>query len=396
MVETREATLLRRSWLRVASHGDEVPLFFYSWLFLHFPQVRGMFGPTMAAQRDRLVAALGRIVGGIDQLEALAPYLAQLGRDHRKFGVSRAHYPAVGQALLATLAHFLAEDWTDELAVGWQRAYELAAANMAEAAEAAADTTPPWWDAEIVAHERRTPDIAVLTVRPTSRLDYLPGQSIAVHTSQAPRLWRYYSPANAPRQDGSIDLHVRAVDGGWVSTALVHTAGIGDVLRLAAPIGHQLTLDPASSRDLLLLAGGTGLAPLRAVVDQLAGGAGGRTVHLYVGARTGDELYDLPSLYRATALHPWLTVIPVVARERVAGTEHGTVTEVACGHRSWATHEVYVCGSDAMVAHSRETLAHHGVPADQVRHETFTANANPTVSSADDPARVTDATRGHP
>ncbi len=392
MAEIGNAALLRESWLRVASHGDEAPLFFYSWLFLHFPHLRGMFGPTMASQRDRFVAALGQIVGGLEELPALTPFLAQLGRDHRKFGVSTAHYPPVGQALLATLAHFLADDWTEELAAGWRSAYDTAASIMTTAAETAASTTPPWWEAEIVAHERRTPEIAVITVRAEPRLDYLPGQSIAVHTSHVPRRWRYYSPANAPREDGSVDLHVRAVDGGWVSTALVHTAGVGDVLRLGAPVGHELTLAPESTRDLLLLAGGTGLAPLRALVDQLAAGDGDRAVHLYVGARAAADLYDLPSLYRATALQPWLTVIPVVADEVVAGTEHGQVTEVACSHRPWEAHEVYVCGSADMVAHSRRTLARHGVPASRVHHETFTDSAYAGVIEANDPAQETDLT----
>ena len=54
---------------------------------------------------------------------------------------------------------------------------------------------------------------------------------------QRPRLWRYYSPANAAREDHLIEFHVRAVDGGWVSSAPVHSSGVGDVLLLGPAVG---------------------------------------------------------------------------------------------------------------------------------------------------------------
>ena len=66
----------------------------------------------MANQRDKLVGALGRVVSNVDDLDSVVPVLQQLGRDHRRFAVVRDHYPAVGQALLATLEHFSGTDWT--------------------------------------------------------------------------------------------------------------------------------------------------------------------------------------------------------------------------------------------------------------------------------------------
>lgn len=221
---------LRRSFDRVAAYGDEVPLYFYSSLFLRHPETRQMFPPSMAAQRDRLVVALGTIVSEVDNLDTLIPFVEELGRDHRKFGVVGEHYPAVGVALLATLEHFLGEEWTDELAAAWTEAYGVISSVMQKAADEAAELAPPWWDAEIVAHQRRSADLAVITVRVDGRLDYLPGQSVSVQTALRPRLWRYYSPANVPRSDALIEFHVRAQDGGWVSSAPGHRAGVGDAL----------------------------------------------------------------------------------------------------------------------------------------------------------------------
>jgi hemoglobin-like flavoprotein len=264
-----DAARLQHSFSLVASHGDEVPLYFYSHLFLTRPETRAMFPAAMAAQRDRLVGALLRVVGNVHQVEAVVPYLQQLGRDHRKYGVTAEHYPFVGASLLATLEHFLGDTWTPELAAEWAAAYELVAQVMTEAATESEHTAPAWWDAEVVGHERRGPGIAVVTVRTDQRVPYAPGQSLSVQSPLIPRMWRYLSPANAPRSDNTIEFHVRAVDGGWVSGALVHSTGKGDVLRLGAPVGAGLTLDEASDADLLLLAGGTGLAPLRAIVEQL-------------------------------------------------------------------------------------------------------------------------------
>ncbi len=245
---------LRSSWHTVTRHGGQVPLFFYSTLFLLHPQTREMFPASMSGQRDKLVTALGHIVAHVDDLDNAVPFLQQLGRDHRKFSVAPEHYPAVGQALLATLQHVLADEWSRDLASDWTEAYGLVSQVMNEAAQGAAESSPPWWDAEVVAHERRSLDVAVLTVRPRVPLPYVPGQSIAVETQLRPRLWRYYSPANAPRPDGLIELHVRLVDGGPVSSALVQAVQVGEVLRLGAAAGDSLTLD--HKQDVVFLAGG--------------------------------------------------------------------------------------------------------------------------------------------
>ncbi len=258
---------MRANFAKAAATGDEAPLYFYSHLFLTHPETRQMFPVSMAHQRDRLFKALGEVVARVDDLDALVPILQQLGRDHRKFGTLAAHYPAVGSSLLATLEHF-DDEWTPELAKNWSEAYDVVAQVMIAAAEEDADR-PPWWDADVVSHERRTIDTAVLRVIPREPLPYLPGQSISLETERRPRLWRYYTPANARRPDGQMELHVVARDGGPVSTALVRLIAPGEVLRLGPPVGH-IALDVESERDLLLVAGGTGLAPMKAMIDQVA------------------------------------------------------------------------------------------------------------------------------
>jgi NAD(P)H-flavin reductase len=368
-----DADRLRASFGQVAEFGDEVPLYFYSYLFLRHPEVRPMFPPSMAAQRDRLVGALVRIVTNVDRTDDLVPFLQQLGRDHRKFRVVADHYPAVGEALLATLAHFLRDDWTPDLAEQWTAAYGVVAEVMSTAAEEDEKAqVPGWWEAEVVGHDLRLPDLAVVTVRPQVPVRFEPGQSMSLEAAVRPRLWRFYSPANAPRRDGTLEFHVRAVDGGWVSSALVYACGVGDTVNLGPPVG-ELALDRTSGRDVLMLAGGTGLAPLRAMAEALAEDVSPPQVHLYLEARTPDEFYDWPALEAMRDRHPWLHLTRVSLRggPRAGDLVVGPVADVALHERAWDGHDVYVCGSVPMVERSLATLAAGGVPPARVRHETF-------------------------
>jgi NAD(P)H-flavin reductase/hemoglobin-like flavoprotein len=368
---------LKKSWQTVASNGDEVPLYFYSTLFLLNPEVRQLFPLSMAGQRDRLVTALGHVVSSVDDTETVVGFTHQLGRDHRKFNVVEDHYPLVGKALLATLAHFLGTDWTPQLAKDWEAAYTLVAKTMVEGARQVAGVEPPWWHAEITGHERRGVDIAVLTLAPYPRLNFTAGQSVAVCTDLRPNLWRYYSPANAQREDGTIDLHVRMIPGGPVSTALVQVVQAGDVVRLGAPIGAGLGLRTGSTADLVLIAGGTGLAPLKAMVEQVSLDTDHsgltRQVRLYVGVRTAKELYDLSALDSYAREWPWLQVVPVLSADASwRHAEGGFAVDAALRHGIGPDHEVYVCGTDDMVAGSIARLRHAGVADARIFHEQFT------------------------
>lgn len=359
---------LKQSWNAVAAHGDQVPLHFYSTLFLSHPDTRQMFPMDMAGQRDRLVAALGHIVSHVDQVDRLVGFLRELGADHRKYAVRAEHYPAVGEALLATLKHFLGDQWTEELAADWTAAYGLVAQVMQEGAQEAEKVQPPWWVADVVAHERRGFDVAVLTLRPQYLLPFVAGQSIGV-ANPAVRAWRYYSPANAPRPDGTIELHVRVVPGGVVSPRLVFGCQAGDQLHLSAPTGTRLTLAQAGGADLLMLASGTGWAPLKALVEQVASEGGGRRVDLYVGARSQIELYDRDVMDKLDSSFPWLTVHYVVGLDPNRPGEPLRVVDQALGDGDWRSRHVFVCGSDQMVTQSVDELRRAGYHDAQLHHE---------------------------
>jgi NAD(P)H-flavin reductase/hemoglobin-like flavoprotein len=351
-----DVAALRASWARVRERGDEPAELFYAMLFTMAPQLRVMFPVAMTAQRDRLLAALGHIVSHVDDGDVLLSYVEQLGRDHRRFAVADHHYPVVGKALLATLRRVLGPDWTPRLAADWAAAYQLVADTMMDAAARAATTSPPWWDATVTAVQRRSAEVTVLTVRPRLSYPFHPGQSVAVEYPRRPRLWRYFSPANAPRADGTIELHVRAIRGGQVSPALAYRCEPGEALRLGAPVGAALCRYRWSPRDLLLIAGGTGLAPLRSIVESLVGAGDRRDVTLVVGADTAAGLYDLPALGALRAALPTLRVLLAVADGSPGPGQPGTAVEAALRQGDWSGRAIYVCGSPAMVAGTRSAL----------------------------------------
>jgi NAD(P)H-flavin reductase/hemoglobin-like flavoprotein len=362
---------LRQSFAQVSMHGDELPLFFYSDLFIKHPEVRDLFPVSMTAQRGNFVDALVKIVSQADRADELTEFLRGLGRDHRKFGAVSAHYDAVGSSLLATVQHFSGPAWTPELAADWKAAYQLVGSIMLDAAREDEQIRPPWWKGTVVSYERRAFNVSVLFVRPEPHIAYLPGQSVSIETSARPKLWRYYSIANAPRPDGLLEFHIRLVDGGAVSMALTNEAINNTEVRLGPAIGVLTLTDPPTGRDLLLVAGSTGLAPLKAILDQVSARPQPPRVHLFFGARTADGLYDLDSLDKMAAQEPWLTVTPAVSADPKFSGETGSLPDVVARHGDWSGHDAYLAGPTEMVRETADRLASSGVPKDHIHIEDF-------------------------
>lgn len=362
--------LIRETWAVVEPRSDEVAQFFYGMLFSLAPNTRELFAVNMQVQRSRLMRALVHIIQMIDRPDDLRPFLRQLGRDHRKFGVVSAHYEAVGTALLAAIKRFAGESWTETVERAWAEGYTVMASAMIEAA--AEDEGPAWYEGEVIDHQRLGWDVAIIRVRTDHPVPYLPGQYVSVEVPQRPRLWRYLTPANAPAEDGVLEFHVRAVDGGWVSRALVGHARLGDEWRIGAPMG-QLQVDREEGPDVLMIAGGTGLAPMRSVIEELAQYGQNPDVRLFYGGRTRDDLYDLENLQRVAMTNPWFSVTPVLADDpSAAGAEHGTLADVVAGHGSWEDREVFVSGSPAMIRATVSKLLVAGTPLDRIHYDPFT------------------------
>ncbi|MGW6709691.1 globin domain-containing protein [Streptomyces sp. NPDC054956] len=357
----------------VERRAEHAVKFFYSHLFWHNPGVRELFPASfedMERQRDRLFAALTHVIAHLEN-ETLLPYLRDLGRDHRKFMAGPEHYAAVGSSLLAALAEASGDAWTPTVEKAWSEAYQVIADAMM--AGATSSEEPPWWDAEIVRHLLYGEDIGVLTLRPHAPFPHLPGQYTSVSSERVPTTWRTYSIGNAPRADGTVDLHVSRIDRGRLSTSLVREAQPGDVLRLAAA-GGQMTFR-REDRPVSFIAAGTGWAPIRAMLEDLAEHPPDQDVRLFVVARDAAHLYDRPLIDQYAAALDWLSVTyitPAPGQHRNQATDR---LATALSNRGlWPDQDVYLSGPPQFIEETSYLLEELGATHGRIFYDSVPAS----------------------
>ncbi|MFI5607539.1 globin domain-containing protein [Amycolatopsis sp. NPDC051903] len=370
MSGSETARVIRESFARVEAKSEELAQYFYGALFVIAPDTRDLFPVTMATQRSRLLRALVYVVQMVDRPDELSTFLSQLGRDHRKFDVLERHYDAVGTALISAMKRFLGSEWTPEVETAWTSAYRAISETMRKAA--AEETGPAWWSGTVVEHRKVSTDVALVRVRTEGLLPYRPGAYVSVEVPQRPRLWRYLSMTTSPRDDGLLTFHVRAVAGGWVSRAIVNHTHPGDVWRLGPSLGALSVVPTTDRRPLLMIAGGTGVAPLLAILDELARWKRNPPVHLFFGGRKPSDLYALDELRRLAVTSRWLTVTPVTEEGAISGGDRGTLATAVTQRGKWADHDVLVSGSPNMIRGTVSRLLAAGVELERIKYDPFT------------------------
>lgn len=374
-----DAHLIRSTFAVVERRAEHAVTFFYTHFFWHNPGVRELFPEDLSPQRDRLFAALTHVVTHLDD-PSLEEYLTHLGRDHRKFLAAPALYAAVGESLVAAFAHAAGAAWSIEAEKAWTDAYARVAELMVRGAEeAAAAGEPAWWDAEVVRHVRYGEDLAVLSLRPRRPFPYRSGQYVSVSSLRVPRVWRTYSLANAPRANGTVDLHVSRIPGGAMSTALADEVGVGETLRLSAP-GGALTARTRAGRPRTYIAGGTGWAPVKALLEEEPPGAEG--CRLFLVARSREYLYGRPDAEllkkRIPGLHvTYLTAAPGHPRDQA--TERLVRALRSCGN--WPAHDVYLSGPPGFVAELVPVLEELGADHGRVFRDALPTVGHPRPTS---------------
>lgn len=356
---------------------------FYNRWFSFDVSPRDLFPPDMAAQRAAFAHALKWLYGELvaQRSEEPVAFLAQLGRDHRKYGVLPEHYETLGQALYATLRDALADVWTDAVDAAAQQSLNLITGVMSGAAEA--ERGPAWWDGTVVEHLRVSRDLAVVRLQLDNPMPYHAGQYVNVAVPQCPRRWRYLTPAIPPDETGAVEFHIRAVSGGLVSNAIVNETRSGDRWRLSSPHG-ALQVD-RDGGDVLMVAGSTGLAPLRSIVMDLARWGDNPRVHLFFGGRYPCELYDLPTLWQIASNNPWLSVTPVSELKGDPAwaanypdvtpprglhlRQTGKLMDVVTRYGNWGDRQILICGGPEMVRTTRDTLIAKGAPPERIQHD---------------------------
>lgn len=221
--------------------------------------------------------------------------------------------------------------------------------------------------------ERLSHDVlhVVLRLPPRSTLDFFPGQYIDVIGVDGLR--RSYSIANAPRADKQIELHIRAVPDGAMSRYWFQQAKVNDLLRLRGPLG-TFFLRGQARKDLVLLATGTGIAPVKAILEGLSAmpaDAQPCSMTLYWGGRHREDLYWPPPEVEG------LRFVPVLSRADGDWTgARGHVQDVMLRERALlADTLVYACGSDAMIHGAQAKLHAAGLPDRQFHSDAFVCSA---------------------
>lgn len=352
---------------------------FYTTLWSESTGIRELFPAGMESMRHRFTTAIGWVVNRLTDFGAVEAFLGQLARDHRKYGVKPEHFRSAGYALLFAIRECTPIIlWTATLERTWAEVIGRLVETMAVAA--ATDDLPAVWGATVVGHERVLPDVAIIRLETDTPIPHYAGQYMSVQIPQRPHMWRYLSAAIPPNPHGQVEFHVRRVSSGWVSPALVNEVRVGDRWLIGPPLGG-LRVDRDSGQDVLMIASGTGLAPLRAQIMEMAMRGTNPRVHLFYGGKYPCDLYDLETLWQIAMTNPWLTVIPVVeerenpwwhpvpARETPKGlhsTMYGKLGKVVGQFGSWADRQIQISGSPSMIRTTIYALSAAGTPRQNI------------------------------
>ncbi|VTU19588.1 2Fe-2S iron-sulfur cluster-binding protein [Variovorax sp. PBL-E5] len=215
--------------------------------------------------------------------------------------------------------------------------------------------------AKVFRNQLAASDVSVLQLR-------LPaGQRARFHAGQYLQLavgdgsTRCYSMANAPHESDALTLHIRHVPGGAFS-ARVPQLQQGEQLEIELPFG-AVALDEADTRPIVFVAGGTGFAPVKSILDDTAKRRIERPITLIWGARYADGIYMRTAIAKWQRQWPRFRFVAALSDGAVDAPDDvfaGRADEALAAHcPALAGHEVYCCGSPAMVAGVRDTAVHH-------------------------------------
>jgi CDP-4-dehydro-6-deoxyglucose reductase len=226
--------------------------------------------------------------------------------------------------------------------------------------------------------ERLAPDVIALQLKlPTNeRLQFLAGQYIEILMKDGKR--RAFSLANAPQEDELLQLHIRLIDGGHFTSQVFGAMKEREMLRFEGPYGSFfLREDEASAKKpVSLMAGGTGFAPLKSIVEYALHSKLERPLHIYWGARDRAGLYLDALPRRWVAEHAHVHYTPVLSEPATGDDWQGRTglvhQAVLADHADLANFQVYACGAPAMVEVAHRDFVAQGLPEDEFYSDAFT------------------------
>jgi CDP-4-dehydro-6-deoxyglucose reductase len=229
-------------------------------------------------------------------------------------------------------------------------------------------------ETEVIERRLLAPDVVGIWLRPLQgdRLNWLPGQYLDVILEDGKH--RPFSIASGPRRDGLIELHVRHVPGGGFTSWVYESLKVGDRLAIEAPLGTFVPRED-SERPMLFMAGGTGFAPVKAIVEHFIALGTRRPMHIYWGARIAADLYLLDLARSWASKVPNITFTPVLSdpdEAQAGGLREGLVhNALLADHPDLTGVELYMSGPPAMIAAGRDFFVEAGLPVDRLFFDSF-------------------------
>ncbi|HEY4069405.1 MAG TPA: CDP-6-deoxy-delta-3,4-glucoseen reductase [Burkholderiaceae bacterium] len=226
-------------------------------------------------------------------------------------------------------------------------------------------------------------DVAILQLQlpANDRLQYHAGQYVEFILRDGSR--RSYSMANAPHMQETkpgIELHLRHLPGGKFTDHVFGAMKEKDILRMEGPFG-SFFLREDTDKPMILLASGTGFAPIKAIIEHLQHVKSERHAELYWGCRSRADLYLHEWAQQAAESMPNLHYIPVLSEPKPEDAWTGRTgfvhPAVMHDHPSLMNHQVYACGVPIMVESAkRDFVAKSGLPDDEFYADAFTSEAD--------------------
>lgn len=233
--------------------------------------------------------------------------------------------------------------------------------------------------------QKLAPDVMALYLKlpQSERLQFLAGQYIDILLRDGRR--RGFSLANAPHDDEFLQLHIRHVPGGFFTQHVFTEMREKALLRFEGPLG-TFFLREDSARPIIFMAGGTGFAPIKGMIEHALYTGMARPMHLFWGARARVDLYQHELAQGWAQQHPLLQYTPVLSEPAVGDAWHGETgfvhAAVARTYPDLRAYELYASGPPSMIDAARMAFAQHGLAADAFYYDSF--------DYAKDPATVTE------
>lgn len=223
--------------------------------------------------------------------------------------------------------------------------------------------------------EKPAPDVAVLSLKlpAQERLQFLAGQYIDILLKDGKR--RSFSIANAPHHDQYVELHIRHIPDGQFTSFVFNEMRDRAILRFEGPLG-SFFLREESDKPIIFMAGGTGFAPIKAVIEHAMFKHIDREMVLYWGARSRADLYmpDVPVQWARE--YPNFTFIPVLSDPKPednwpgrTGLVHQAILD---DFESLAGYQVYACGAPIMIEVGQKAFMERGLPESEFFADSFT------------------------